>query len=188
MTDPDRASLSVHLERFIADWKPEGAMEIQLVTRIAQDSWRINRLAAIEDNMFALGLGWAEQDPQPIGQIAEANSQVKVFDRQAKNLQLLSLYEQRLTRSVHKNTELLKQLQAERKAQKAEAMEEAKDLLQLAAAKGETYKPEQDGFVFSRQEIVTKIDRDERLKQAGNIKMSRAARRKLRKMTLTMAA
>jgi len=35
---------------------PDGAMEIQLAQRIATDSWRLNRISAIEDNLFALGV------------------------------------------------------------------------------------------------------------------------------------
>ncbi len=38
------------------DLAPDGAMEIQLAQRIATDSWRLNRISAIKDNLFALGL------------------------------------------------------------------------------------------------------------------------------------
>ena len=56
MTDEDRAAHDKFSEALIKDLAPDGAMEIQLAQRIATDSWRLNRISAIEDNLFALGL------------------------------------------------------------------------------------------------------------------------------------
>ena len=61
---------------------------------------------------------------------------------------------------------LLKELQAERKAQHDQAMEEAKLLAQLNLMNGLPYEPEQNGFVFSHTEINRAIDRDNRLAAA----------------------
>src|ERR1700732_303991 len=56
MTDDDRAAHDEFCQALIKNLAPEGAMETQLAQRIATDSWRLNRLSAIEDNLFALGL------------------------------------------------------------------------------------------------------------------------------------
>ena len=55
MTDEDRAAHDTFSKGLMQNLAPEGAMEIQLAQRIATDSWRLNRISAIEDNLFALG-------------------------------------------------------------------------------------------------------------------------------------
>src|SRR5271169_6738399 len=55
MTDEDRAAHDQFSSALMKDLAPEGAMETQLAQRIATDSWRLNRISAIEDNLFALG-------------------------------------------------------------------------------------------------------------------------------------
>jgi hypothetical protein len=181
MTDPDRAFYNVFLEGFMVDWKPRGATEIQLVTRIAHDNWRLNRASAIEDNFFAMGVGHpavvsAEGHPE----IDDSFAQARTYEQKAKTLQLLSLYEQRLTRAVHKNTELLKKMQADRLAEEAKAMEEAQQLLQLAEKRGQNYDPKSDGFLFSKEEIYAAISRERRLNHAANSDFNKWQRKNLR--------
>ncbi len=84
--------------------------------------------------------------------------------KQAKNLQLLSLYEQRLNRTLQKNIALLKSIQEERRLRQAAEMEEAKRLLQPSEMKNISYDPKRDGFVFSINEMQHAIDRHRRLK------------------------
>src|ERR1039457_867292 len=55
MTDEDRAAHDTFSKALMKDLAPAGAMEVQLAQRIATDSWRLNRISAIEDNLFALG-------------------------------------------------------------------------------------------------------------------------------------
>jgi hypothetical protein len=122
----------------------------------------------IEDNIFAMGFGTPVEDN--IGRHPEINDAFTTawtFQKQAKNLQLLTLYEQRLTRSLHKNMALLKQLQAEREAKHKAAMEKAKQLLQLSETRNLPYEPAKDGFVFSKEQIYAAIDREQRLRYAG---------------------
>src|SRR5947209_5049905 len=57
MTEPDRAAFNKFMDGIVTHWSPVGPMEIQLAQRIAHDSWRLNRAAAIEDNLFAMGVG-----------------------------------------------------------------------------------------------------------------------------------
>src|ERR1700744_2253542 len=55
MTDADRIMPDAFSASIVESLAPEGAMETQLAQRIATDSWRLNRLSAVEDNLFALG-------------------------------------------------------------------------------------------------------------------------------------
>ncbi len=144
----------------IDSFSPETPMESQLAHSIAEDSWRLNRARAIENNMFALGHGHERREAR----IALADAQT--FLTQANAFNLLSIYEQRINRNLQRNMKLLRELQAERKAHHDEAMEEAKLLAQLNLMNGLPYEPEENGFVFSPAEINRAIDRDNRLKAA----------------------
>jgi hypothetical protein len=100
------------------------------------------------------------------------------FTQESKQLQLLSLYEQRINRSLQKNLALLKSLQADRKADREAAMKEAATLLKLSEMKGLEYTPARDGFVFSNDQIHAAIDRDQRLQRASTTDFSKYRARK----------
>ena len=179
MTDEDRAAHDKLSQALIQSLAPEGAMEIQLAQRIATDSWRLNRISAVEDNLFALGL------QENGGRLCPDNEQVdaaltaaRVFTMESKTLQLLTLYEQRLNRAVQKNLALLKSLQATRKAEHDAAMKEAAALLKLSEMKGLEYIPARDGFVFSNDQIHAAIDRSQRLQRASTADFTKYKPRK----------
>jgi hypothetical protein len=168
MTDEDRAAHDQFAKALIESLAPDGAMEIQLAQRVATDSWRLNRISAIEDNLFALGqLQNGGQACPDVPQLDAALVSARVFTLESKQLQLLTLYEQRLNRAVQKNFALLQSLQSARKAEREAAMKEASALLKLSEMKGLEYVPSKDGFVFSTAEIHAAIDRDQRIQRAA---------------------
>jgi len=156
----DREAHDAFCNELVESFSPETPMESQLAQSIAEDSWRLNRARAIENNMFALGHEHQRRETQ----IALADAET--FLRQAAAFNLLSIYEQRINRNLQRNMKLLKELQTERKLQHGQAMEEAKLLAQLNLMNGLPYEPERNGFVFSHTEINRAIDRDNRLKAA----------------------
>jgi hypothetical protein len=181
MTDVDRIMHDAFCASIVENLAPEGAMETQLAQRIATDSWRLNRLSAIEDNLFALGHNAKSdevetEDPE----IHAALTAAKVFGAESKQLQLLTLYDQRINRNIQRNLVLLQGLQAARFARRQSEMEEAKKLLQLSEMKGLPYDPIQDGFVFSTAEIHVAIDKERRLQRANLTDFSRFKPQKLR--------
>jgi hypothetical protein len=199
MTDDDRAAHNQFSKALLESLAPVGAMEIQLAQRVATDSWRGHidetvrpyprdlrsksntggqRISAIEDNLFALGqLQNGGQACPDVPQIDAALTTAHFFTLESKQLQLLTLYEQRLNRAVQKNLALLQSLQAARKAQHEAAMKEAAALLKLSEMKGLEYHPATDGFVFSTAEIHSAIDRDQRLQRASTTDFSKYRRR-----------
>jgi hypothetical protein len=156
----DREAHDAFCNELIDSFIPETPMEGQLAHSIAEDSWRLNRARAIENNMFALGHG----DERREAQIALAAAET--FLTQAAAFNLLSIYEQGINRNLQRNMKLLHELQTERKAQHDQAMEEAKLLAQLNLMNGLPCQPEENGFVFSPAEINRAIDRDNRLEAA----------------------
>jgi hypothetical protein len=178
MTDEDRAAHDTFSQALIKDLAPDGAMETQLAQRIATDSWRLNRISAVEDNLFALGLNEHGGQLADHEQVNAALTSARVFTLESKTLQLLTLYEQRINRAIQKNLALLQSLQAARKVQREAAMKEAAALLKLSEMRGLEYVPARDGFVFSTAEIHAAIDRDQRLQRASTTDFSKYRPRK----------
>ncbi len=180
MTDADRIMHDAFSASIIENLAPEGAMETQLAQRIATDSWRLNRLSAIEDNLYALGhSAHSDEIETEHPEIHAALTAAKVFEEKSKQLQLLTLYEQRINRSIQKNLALLQSLQAARIAKREGEMKEAKKLLQLSEMKGLQYEPTKDGFVFSTAEIHAAIDKERRLNRANLTDFTRHRPQKL---------
>ncbi len=166
MPNEDREAHDMFCDELIGGFKPETPIEQQLAQSIAEDSWRLNRVRAIENNMFALG--HADQHREIHIALADA----KTFQDQAAQFNLLTIYEQRINRSLQRNLKLLHELQAQRKAQREHDMEEAQLLAQLSLANGQAYDPIKDGFEFSNAEINLWIDRNNRLNAARKAALS----------------
>jgi len=180
MTDADRIMHDAFSASLVESLAPEGAMETQLAQRIATDSWRLNRLSAIEDNLYALGHSAHSDDIETEHpEIHAALAAAKVFQEESKQLQLLTLYEQRINRNIQKNLATLQALQAARIAKREAEMKEAKKLLQLSEIKGLAYEPIKDGFVFSTAQIHAAIDKERRLNRAYQTDFSRYKPQKL---------
>ena len=115
----DRGAYDRHHADFRADLQPEGASETQLAQGIADDYWRLNRIKAIEDNIFALGIEAQAGQFSDDALTDAALAQAKTYLDTAKEINLLSLYEQRLNRAVHKKRAELAELQRVRKVARA---------------------------------------------------------------------
>jgi len=189
MPEEDRIAHDSFAEALIKSMAPEGALELQLAQRIATDSWRLNRSSAIEDNIFALGFtdhsGDIDTDHP---ELHAALTAARTFTREARTIELLTLYERRINRSLQKNLALLQQLQTTRKAERQSEMEQARKLLQLSEMKGLPYDPAKDGFVFSTDQIHAAIDRERRLEQAQHIDFRRHKHNKNHNKHLAQAA
>ena len=112
-TEADAESHRKFIAEYVAALKPDGMIEIQLAQRLAQDTWRINRVHAIEENIFALGLSepYAKmQTAHP--EIHAAMVQALTFRNDPKLLSHLASYEQKLTKNFHVNFNLLLKLQS----------------------------------------------------------------------------
>jgi hypothetical protein len=112
LPEEDRDSYTNHCHDFLADLKPEGAIESQIAQSIADDYWRLNRIKAIEDNIFGLGIEFHDALDAP-------RAQAQTYLEEARQINLLSLYEGRLNRAVAKKLAELRELQRIRKVNAA---------------------------------------------------------------------
>jgi hypothetical protein len=180
-TPEDKQAFEKHCDAIREDLKPVGALETTLARSIAEDYWRLNRARALENAIFTFGLqvnSHADGDPNPEAEAALALG--RTWNHEGRSLQLLTTYEQRIRRSIEKNTAELHTLQTQRKQAVAEAEEKARLLVQFAeyeAKQGRNYDPSNDfppesqppGFVFSRPVVLRRIELAKRLKQAEEL-------------------
>jgi hypothetical protein len=159
-----------------ASFNPQTPMETKLANSVAWDTWRLDHLRAIEMNVYSLAqeesLVEREDRPEAAGENASTDpddsddpddldtafSDARTFRAEAKRFELMSLYEQRMNRSIHRNITLLRELQAERKRQREE---DKKDEIAIARLhelnempiQASRY-PSKNGFIFSDEEIA----------------------------------
>jgi hypothetical protein len=154
MTDEDRKAYDAFSGPYIEALKPANPVEMQLAQVLAQENHRLNRIHAIEENTFALGhfgrAGAKIDADHP--EVHNALTQAIVFATEGKTFQNLSLYEQRLTRSIHKNMQLLLELQDRRKAEERQAALEAKAVKPKTRTASAAYA--ENGFAFSTAEMA----------------------------------
>jgi hypothetical protein len=177
----DKLAFDEHCTNLMADYQPETCREKILAMSIAEDTWRLNRARAMENNIFALGMSGPIGDATDVDS-AEAHSaicQARVWLADGKNIQLLALYETRIRRNFEKNEKQLKELQTERKAAHAKALYEEILLAKLAILENVPYEcatspggsssantTYDHGFEFSTHEITRLARRELRLEQA----------------------
>ena len=152
---------------FFNDYKPVCTLEKHLVQFLADTSWRLNRVAALEHNL--IGLGFDEHSDSITMEHPEAHAALVIIEamrEQSRVLAVFGLHTARLSRYFEKTLIQLKDAQKERRATEASQLVEAASLYQLDKKQGLPYNPSEDGFVFSISEIEVFIRRRDRLKAA----------------------
>jgi len=124
----------LHLKSFTEEYDPQGATEANLVQALADASWRLNRVVALETNLLML-------DPES----------------QFKALANLSMHSQRLSRQFERTVTQLRDLQKIRRAKEESDLYDLLNIMEMVESTGETYDPSEDGFVFSQPQIEAAI-------------------------------
>lgn len=157
MPNEDLQAYQAHLKSFTDEYNPQGPTEAHLVQALADTSWRLNRVAALETNILTLGV----TQPSPIAdappQVMDALSIAAALESQSKALANLSMHTQRLSRQFERTVALLRELQKTRQFQQKQQMDDLLDVIEMFESKGEPYNPADDGFVFSETEIDAAI-------------------------------
>jgi len=118
MDDEDRKAFDEYVRGIVADYAPQGAIEKQLAFSIAEDYYRINRMRAVEHNLFTFGPVAHEIDVNTDDPRVEfITRQTMAFVSDPKRFGLLTLYIQRTERSIERNRAALQKLQTERQAE-----------------------------------------------------------------------
>ena len=120
-TPEDQEAFNKHCDGIREAIAPEGALEIDLAQAIAEDRWRLNRARALENSIFALGQSEHVPEDSDQPELDAALAQGRTWMDHARELNLLTTYENRIRRSVEKNTAELRDLQRHRKFAPIEA-------------------------------------------------------------------
>src|ERR1700736_6397974 len=153
---------------FFNDYKPVGTLEKHLVQFLADTTWRLDRVLALENNLIALGFD--EHQNSISTEHPEAQAALVIIEamrEQCRPLAVLGLHTARLSRHFKETLKQLNDTQEKRRATEASQLSEAAGLLQMDQKQGLPYNPSEDGFVFSTAEIQTFIRRRDRLKAAA---------------------
>ena len=174
-TDEDYKAHRNFTKQYLAELAPEGFVETDLANAAADTAWRLNRMRAHENNYFSLRLGAdGDQIETPHAQVHTALTHANVVFDHSKELCNIALYEQRLSRLLHKNLQVLKEMKKSRSSQMPEekpkvmtATQSGPDTQVAEAAQTAVIKhqtPEEsitfpeNGFGFSNREALGKQD------------------------------
>ncbi len=152
----DAELYATHLTAFSTEWHPVGQRETILVQSLADNAWRIERIAGFEAAIYAKGRIFFENayldEPAPIRkQLIELDT----YQANERELRNLMLYESRLRRERDRDIAELRFLQSERQRITEEQMELAAHAYREARQEGRPFDPASLGFVFSIAEIET---------------------------------
>src|SRR5580698_8074109 len=131
-----------HLKSFTDEYNPQGATEANLVQALADTAWRLNRVTAIEGTLLT-----EAADNQRFGKL----------ESHLKALATLSLHSQRLSRQFERTVAQLRDHQQLRRTEEKQALDNVLDIMEMYKSKGETYRPTDDGFVFSEAQINQRL-------------------------------
>jgi hypothetical protein len=162
MPTEDLQAYQLHLKSFTDEYHPKGATESNLVQALADTSWRLNRVAALETNLLMLGMTHDAPNIDAPQQVQDAMSIVASLESQSKALSNLSLHSQRLSRQFERTVAQLRDLQKSRRLKEESELDNLLDITEMYEEKGETYDGSEDGFVFSEDQINEAIRRRNR--------------------------
>ena len=143
---------------------PQTPMERQFAQTVADNQWRINRIRSIDDGMLAeahfAGAGDFDAEHPDIHSALTAS---RAFQAHSQDFVNLSIYEQRLHRTMKEALRQLEELQTKRCQRYKTQMDDAIRLHKTEKMKGLPYDPAPDGFVYAPAEITQEHDRRHRL-------------------------
>jgi hypothetical protein len=155
----DMAAYNAFSKEIVDSLDAQTPVERQFAQTVADNQWRINRIRSIEDGMLGMGHFEVTGDfdcPSP--EIHSAMTAASAFRDDSKSFVNLSIYEQRLQRSIKESLRQLRELQTERREREKTEMDDAIRLFKTHQMKGE--------FVYASPEIAAEADRRDRLQDS----------------------
>jgi hypothetical protein len=147
LTEDDAPHYKANLQTFMNEHRPKGPTELFLVETLAETAWTVSKIRAQEQNFMTI-VGQTGHNPFE-GPDPETNvllTQANHSRNNAKQIELLSRYEQRKMRLFRETLRDLKLLQQERKL--AEQQQSASEQTAQTAQAAPQAQPSQEiGFV-----------------------------------------
>jgi len=152
----DAALYEAHLSQFMKSHAPAGDDERNLVQSLADTEWRLLRIPALEMGIYAVGrLEFADSFASEDDAVRKHLIEAKVFLAYQRQLNNLSIQENRLRRQREKDAAALRELQQERQSQASLRLDKIarQYILAVHEDRHEDFEPSAFGFEFSLGEI-----------------------------------
>jgi hypothetical protein len=157
-----------HVARVEAEFRPVTDREKELTQNIADTQWRIDRIFSLEQGIYAVGrVEFADLFQNQDESVRAAMIDVKTFTTYERQLNNLSLQEERLRRHFVKDSAELKELVRFREARRKAEMECALNNMRNAKAEGLPFDPREIGFDFSTADLLAFYAAAERRQHIG---------------------
>ena len=163
LTSEDQAAYENHHRQFEKEYQPANAIESQLVKKMADTSWRLNRIPVLEADILNHAESPAPSPEPPAFDIVDAH----------RFLASLGLHGARLSRQFQKTLQQLRDLQYERQMREWNELKDAAAILELHKHEGLPWEPSDPGFVFSKDQVERFSQRMMRHNQARHIAWTR---------------
>ncbi|MBV9009818.1 MAG: hypothetical protein JO354_11740, partial [Verrucomicrobia bacterium] len=163
----DAAAYEAHINEFMKRLAPATDEERNLVQSLADTEWRLRRIPSLEMGIYAIGrLECAELFTEHDEAVRKHLIEAKVFLTYQRQLNNLSIQENRLRRQREKDTAALRELQNERKRQVQARLDSiARDyIVAVHEDRQDEFLEAANGFEFSPDQIeVRAMELDPRL-------------------------
>ena len=159
----DQAAYEQHCRQFFDEHRPATPTETQLTQELADTSWRLNRVPALEAELLNRAAHPANEEAAIAFDIVDAHRAISI----------LSLHSARLSRQFQRALQQLREIQAGRLARRERDLKDAAAVSEVHKHQGIPYDPAQDGFVFSRDEIDACAQRRMRIDKSRAFDYSR---------------
>jgi hypothetical protein len=160
-----------HVARFEAQFHPVTDREKELTQNIADTQWRLNRIFALEQGIYAVGrLEFAKLYENEDESLRSALTDVKTFTTYQRQLNNLSLQQERLRRHFVQDSAELEKLIRDREIRHKIDMACALSNMRNAQAEGVPFDPREIGFDFSTSDLLAyhaAADRRQHVKQGA---------------------
>ncbi len=159
----DQAAYQQHCRQLFDEHRPATPTETQLTQELADTSWRLNRVPALEAELLNRAAHPANEEAAIAFDIVDAHRAISI----------LSLHSARLSRQFQRALQQLREIQTDRLARRERDLKDAAAVSEVHKHQGIPYDPAQDGFVFSRDEIDAFAQRRMRIDKSRAFDYSR---------------
>jgi hypothetical protein len=179
LTEDDATHYLDFTNRMVKEFVPVTMHEEQLAQRIADCTWRMNRMRAMETHVLTLAFNAKEDKivtdhPQVHGALATADG----LSQKLQDLGAISIHEQRICRQHAQALKQLDEAQTKRKANQQQELNQAANLYELHKEDhpepgAPVYEPREDGFAFTVAQIDSYISRQVRVRRSLDCEITR---------------
>ena len=152
----DAALYEAHCVEFLERYQPADEAEKTLVQSLADTEWRLQRIPSLEAGIYAIGrLELADLFPNEEESVRKQLIEAKIFLTYQRQLNNLSIQENRLRRQREKDLASLHQLQEARRQEARMRLDQAarQYIKAFRENRHEQFDPAEFGSVFSTEEI-----------------------------------